>query len=276
MIKSYAKINLSLSVVNKINKNLHGVQSLISFIDLYDKILIKEIFAKDHKIIFYGKFKKLIPIQNTVFKLLEELDKKKLLKKKYQIKIYKKIPLESGMGGGSMNASSILKYFIEKNKLRINKKNLKKLTQKIGSDVIVGMYNKPVILSKNEIITLKKKFNFYLVLFKPNFGCSTKKIYKNVKTYSKPALQILKKNFNNVKYLKSLNNDLEKVAFNLYPKLHTYKKYMLKLPKVSFVRMTGSGSTIIGYFTSKKGSINASKILKKKFKNNLCILSKTI
>ena len=62
------------------------------------------------------------------------------------------------MGGGSMNASSILKYFIEKNKLRINKKNLKKLAQKIGSDVIVGMYNKPVILSKNEIITRPKKF----------------------------------------------------------------------------------------------------------------------
>ena len=45
---------------------------------------------------------------------------------------------------------------------------------------------------------------------------------------------------------------------------------------VLFARMTGSGSSLIGYFNSKKASINAAKILKKKFKNNLCISSKTI
>ena len=51
---------------------------------------------------------------------------------------------------------------------------------------------------------------------------------------------------------------------------------MLGLPKVLFVRMTGSGSSIIGYFKSKKASINAAKILKKKYRNYWCILSKTI
>ncbi len=115
-----------------------------------------------------------------------------------------------------------------------------------------------------------------MVILKPNFGCSTKKIYSKVKKYSKSNLNRLKKKYRNLKYLKNLNNDLEKVAINLYPKLHIYKEYMLKLPMVSFVRMTGSGSSIIGYFTSKKASINASKILKKKFKNYLCISSKTI
>ena len=276
MIKSYAKINLSLSVIKKLRLNLHNIESLITFIDLYDKIYIKEIFGKNHKIKFYGKFAKKIPRENTIFNLLKELDKKKLLNKKYQINIYKKIPLESGMGGGSMNAASILKYLVDKKKININSKNLKSLTKKIGSDVIVGMYNKPIIFSKDEVIRLKKKINLYLVILKPNFGCSTKKIYSKVKKYSKSNLNRLKKKYRNLKYLKNLNNDLEKVAINLYPKLYIYKEYMLKLPMVSFVRMTGSGSSIIGYFTSKKASINASKILKKKFKNYLCISSKTI
>ena len=40
--------------------------------------------------------------------------------------------------------------------------------------------------------------------------------------------------------------------------------------------MTGSGSTIIAYFNSKKAALNAEKILKKKYKNYWCILSKTI
>tara|TARA_B100000287_G_scaffold361199_1_gene353883 strand:- start:336 stop:1166 length:831 start_codon:yes stop_codon:yes gene_type:complete len=276
MIKSYAKINLSLSVIKKLRLNLHNIESLITFIDLYDKIYIKEIFGKNHKIKFYGKFAKKIPRENTIFNLLKELDKKKLLNKKYQINIHKKIPLESGMGGGSMNAASILKYLVDKKKININSKNLKSLTKKIGSDVIVGMYNKPIIFSKDEVIRLKKKINLYLVILKPNFGCSTKKIYSKVKKYSKSNLNRLKKKYRNLKYLKNLNNDLEKVAINLYPKLYIYKEYMLKLPMVSFVRMTGSGSSIIGYFTSKKASINASKILKKKFKNYLCISSKTI
>lgn len=276
MIKSYAKINLSLSVIKKLRSNLHNIESLIAFIDLYDKIYIKETFGKNHKIKFYGKFAKKIPRENTVFNLLKELDKKKLLNKKYQINIYKKIPLESGMGGGSMNAASILKYLVDKKKININSKHLKSLTKKIGSDVILGMHNRPIIFSKDEVIKLKKKINLYMVILKPNFGCSTKKIYSKIKKYSKSNLNRLKKKYGNLKYLKNLNNDLEKVAINLYPKLYIYKEYMLKLPTVSFVRMTGSGSSIIGYFTSKKASINASKILKKKFKNNLCISSKTI
>ena len=276
MIKSYAKINLSLSVIKKLRLNLHNIESLITFIDLHDKIYIKEIFGKNHKIKFFEKFAKKIPRENTIFNLLKELDKKKLLNKKYKINIHKKIPLESGMGGGSMNAASILKYLLDKKKININSKKLKSLTKKIGSDVIVGMYNKPIIFSKDEVIRLKKKINLYLVILKPNFGCSTKKIYSKVKKYSKSNLNRLKKKYRNLKYLKNLNNDLEKVAINLYPKLYIYKEYMLKLPMVSFVRMTGSGSSIIGYFTSKKASINASKILKKKFKNYLCISSKTI
>ncbi len=164
MIKSYAKINLSLSVIKKLRLNLHNIESLITFIDLYDKIYIKEIFGKNHKIKFYGKFAKKIPRENTIFNLLKELDKKKLLNKKYQINIHKKIPLESGMGGGSMNAASILKYLVDKKKININSKNLKSLTKKIGSDVIVGMYNKPIIFSKDEVIRLKKKL-IYIWLF---------------------------------------------------------------------------------------------------------------
>ena len=48
------------------------------------------------------------------------------------------------------------------------------------------------------------------------------------------------------------------------------------LNNILFARMTGSGSTMIAYFNSKKDAENAYKILKKKYKNYWCILSKTI
>ena len=63
-IKSYAKINISLKVLGKLKSNLHKIESLVSFINLYDEIFIKKINNKDHKIIFYGKFSKRIPKNN--------------------------------------------------------------------------------------------------------------------------------------------------------------------------------------------------------------------
>jgi 4-diphosphocytidyl-2-C-methyl-D-erythritol kinase len=50
-IKSYAKINLALNVTGKKSK-LHNIESLISFINLYDSITLRESKAKEHKINF--------------------------------------------------------------------------------------------------------------------------------------------------------------------------------------------------------------------------------
>ena len=110
-IKSYAKINLALNVIGKKTK-LHKIETLISFIDLYDLIYIKKVKEENHKIIFKGKFSKNIGKINTVTNLLKLLDKKSLLNsQKFEIKIVKNIPQEAGMGGGSMNAASLINFF---------------------------------------------------------------------------------------------------------------------------------------------------------------------
>ena len=277
-IKSYAKINISLSVLGKLNSKLHKIESLVSFINLYDEIFLSELKKNKHEVIFYGKFSNKIPIKNTITKLLNILDKSNLLKKKkYLIKVNKKIPLKSGMGGGSMNASSILKYFIKKNRLNLTNEQILEISNKLGSDVIFGMEKKNTLLKGNgRLIRYKNKIGLYVVILKPSFGCSTEKIYRNIKNFSKPVLN--KKN-NSIFYISNLinlKNDLENVAFRKYPILLNIKQNMLNLPKVKFVRMTGSGSSILGYFNSKKASLNGVKILKKKYKNYWCILSKTI
>lgn len=120
-IKSYAKINLNLNIVSKrkIN-NLHQIESLVALIDLADEIKISEIRSKKHKVIFRGKYSKGIPKFNTITHLLALLEKEKIIKKKYQILVKKNIPQKSGMGGGSMNAASILSFFFKKK--NINKK----------------------------------------------------------------------------------------------------------------------------------------------------------
>ena len=277
-INSYAKINLSLGVLGKLKNKLHRIESLVSFIDLHDEISIQKINKKKHKVFFYGRFSKNIPNKNTISKLLELLDRQNFLKnKKYLIKIKKNIPLKSGMGGGSMNASSVLRYFVNKNKLLLNTSQISQIANKIGSDVMLGIEKKNSILQGNrKLFRSNKKIGLYTIIIKPNFGCSTEKIYKNIKSFSKPSLNKNKNKLFSVSNIISLKNDLEKVAFKKYPFLENIKQNMLNLPKVKFVRMTGSGSSLLAYFNSKKASLNAAKLLKKKYKNYWCILSKTI
>tara|TARA_B100000965_G_scaffold239740_1_gene201053 strand:+ start:644 stop:1492 length:849 start_codon:yes stop_codon:yes gene_type:complete len=277
-IKSHAKINISLNILGKSKSKLHKIESLVTFINLADNIFIKKIKSENHKIRFEGRFSKKIQKNNTITNLLKILDKKKRLKnQRYQIIVKKNIPQKSGLGGGSMNAASIIKYLSLKQKLNFQKKEIINLTSKIGSDVILGLYQKNFIIYKNNKLNIiKKNIKLYTLLVKPNFGCSTKKIYKNVSSFSKTNLKNLKASNLNIKFISRLKNDLEKPAFGKYKKLSSIKNSMEKIDDVLFVRMTGSGSTIIGYFNSKKAALNGRKIIKKNYKNYWCNLSKTI
>ena len=80
----------------------------------------------------------------------------------------KEIPLQSGMGGGSMNAANLLNYFYKKK--FINLKKLKKYSLKIGSDVILGLNSKPKILYRDgsikEVTDIKK---YHILIVKPAF-----------------------------------------------------------------------------------------------------------
>ena len=278
LIKSYAKVNLSLGIVGKLQSGYHKVESLVSFLNFYDEIKIKKIISKNHKIKFFGNFSKGIKKNNTIYNLLKLLDEKKILNnQKYLIKIKKNIPQKAGLGGGSMNASAIIRFFISKKVINFSKKDLIKLTKQIGSDVQLGIDNKnKVLYSNGKLETKSKKKGLFVIIVKPNFGCSTKEIYKKVKKYSPKKLIKNKKNYFNLIYMEKLKNDLEEVVFKLYPKLFYVKSFMENMPNVEFVRMTGSGSSILGYFLSKNSAKNAEKLFKKKYKNYWCIVSKTI
>ena len=276
-IKSYAKLNLALNVIGKTSK-LHKIETIVSFIDLHDLIYLKQINNKDHRISFEGTFSKNINKINTVTTLLKLLDKKNLLKnQKFEIRIIKNIPQESGMGGGSMNAASLINFFTNKKILKIKKIELEKLSSQIGSDVILGIKPNNTILSSNgKIKKYDKNINFHTLVVKPIFGCSTKYIYSKVKSFSKSQFNSPKQTMFDVEYLKTLNNDLEKIAFRKYPKLKKIKLFLSTTPNNIFSRMSGSGSSIVAYFHSIEACSNAYRQFKRKFNSHWCIVSKTI
>jgi len=276
-IKSYAKLNLALHVTGK-SKRLHKIESIVSFINLYDLIYIKLSNTRDHKISFTGRFSKNINKNNTIAHLLRLLEKEKILKdKKFNIKVFKNIPQKSGMGGGSMNAASLIDFFIRKKIIQIKKKQLIRLSKLIGADVILGINPLNTILSSNGKITrYKKKINLFPLVVKPKYGCSTKYIFSRVKYFSKSKFNFPKQSMLKVNYLKNLDNDLENIAFKKYPKLKNIKSFLTNISNSIFVRMSGSGSSIVAYFHSKKACSNALKQFKRQFNSHWCIASKTI
>ena len=276
-LKSWAKINLSLNLIKRLSNNYHSIESLITFVQIFDEIKIKTLNKKEHKISFSGKFSKGIGKRNTVYKLLKLLEKKKIINKKFEINIKKNIPQKSGMGGGSMNAASILSYFMKKRILNISNKKAKDLAYKVGSDVVLGLEKKNSILFKNKKIgRLNKKIDFHVLIVMANEGCSTKYIFSKVKKYSKPLYFNINKRFFETNYLVQSNNDLENVVFKKYSKIKNLKYFLSNLPNVVFTRMTGSGSAIVAYFKSKKAANNAARIFRRKYKNYWYIVSKTI
>ena len=274
-IKSPAKINLILNIIGK-KDTLHQIESLVAFVSLYDDIFIKPIKSDKHHISFKGKFSKNIGKINTIYKLLKILDKKKLIKnKKFTIKINKRIPNKAGLGGGSINAATILKYFIKKKIIKVSKKEIIEISKMIGSDVILGLNPTYSFLnSKNEVKYFPNCKKIHTLIVKPDFGCSTKLIYSKVKKFTKQKFKNPNKKMLN--FLKNMENGLESIAIHKYPKLRSIKEFLENLPNTDFVRMTGSGSAIVAYFQSKERCDFAKKQFNKKYKNYWCIASKTI
>ena len=277
IIRSHAKINLALNVTGK-TRLLHKIETIVAFVSLHDEISIRVINSDNHEIFFTGKFSRNIGKRNTVSKLFKILESKKLIKNtKFRIKIKKNIPTKAGLGGGSMNAANVLSYLIKKKFIHISQKELVLISNLIGSDVILGVNPHNCILnSKNKIKTYSNYKKIYALIVKPNFGCSTEKIYSKIKKFNKPKFNKPFKRMFDFNYLKEKTNSLELIAFAMHSKLKKIKFFLENLSHVEFVRMTGSGSAFVAYFRSKKRCDNGRKQFNKKYKNYWCISSKTI
>ena len=282
-IKSYCKINLSLRVIKKLNNNYHNIISLITFCDLHDVISISKTRSSRDKISFSGKFKKGINKKsNTVTKILNLLRRAKLLENQtFKINIRKNIPHGSGLGGGSSNAADLLNYFNSKMKLKLSKKKIKQLANQIGFDVPVNLERQNTLLTgkRDEILRLNQKFKLNLLIVYPNLICSTKRIYEKNKKISLSTPQsffCIKNNKKLINLLKNENNDLEETVIKIYPKVKKIIEYIKSIKGCYFSRITGSGSACFGIFSNMKNAIYAQKLIKLKYPNYWCVVSKTI
>ena len=277
-LKSFSKINLSLTVYKKLKKKrLHNIQSYFCQTNLFDEIKVKKINGKKDIIKFNGRFSKYIDKKNnSIINTLTILRNKNIISNYYFVQINKKIPVFSGLAGGTGNAASIIKYFT---KNKISKNLLNVLSKKIGSDLKLFFYDQGFLQNIKTVNNFKKKFNLHFLLIYPNIKSSTKHVYSGIKKYTSTPKQKLKKISDKnefINFIFSQKNDLQKIVEKKHPIIKQLIFETSQNKGCYFSRMTGSGSACYGVFQSKKSAKIALTIIKRKYPKFWLSIAKTI
>ena len=277
VLKSYSKINLSLSINSKTRSGLHEIQSYFCLINLSDKIRIRKINKKKDQIFFNGFFKKHVKKNdNSIANLLKLLRKLKLTSNFYSVTVTKNIPVFGGLGGGASNAAFILKYIFKK---KINKNLFHKIENLIGSDLRLFFYKQGFLENLKTIKLVKKKQKLIFLLSRPNINCSTRKIYSKVKRYSpKKKFTFSKTNTKKkfINYILNNKNELQPIVEKEYPII---KKLLTDISIENgcyLSRMSGSGSVCYGLFNNERTAKKALYKIKSRYPKFWFTLAKTV
>jgi len=253
LVKAYGKINISLDVVGKREDGYHLLKMIMQNVDLYDSLS----FQKCNKGINISCNKPYIPTdeKNLVYKATQLFMDTYDIHEGINIYLKKNIPVAAGMAGGSADAAAVFKALTKIFNIDVDDDELMKLGVRIGADVpycIIG--GTALCEGIGEIITPLTPFkNQILVLVKPNFGVSTKEVFKNLdvsKIFKHPDTGAIIKAMEEDKLedvCNGMRNLLENVTLRKYPVLKRIKEDMIKMGAMGAM-MSGSGPTIFAFF----------------------------
>lgn len=166
------------------------------------------------------------------------------------IYLHKHIPTGAGLGGGSADASYMLRLLNEMFELGIPTEQLEAYATKLGADCPFFIKNTPVYATGigNEFHPIELDLGgWYIVVVKPDVFVSTKEAYSMVKP-EKPEVTLDKKITQPItKWKESISNDFENGIFTLHPELDDIKKKLYDLG-AKYAAMSGSGSSLFGLF----------------------------
>ena len=240
--KAYAKLNLSLNIIEKRKDGFHNLESImVPVSDLYD-ILEFEV-RDDNQFIIIDDI-----VSNNIILKAAKLFQEKYHIKGANIKLTKRIPMEAGLAGGSADASATLRGLNRLYKLNIPLLELEELAASLGSDTVFCLYNKAAICKgRGEILEfIDFDFEIECYILKPTFGLLTKEVFSNYifqETTIKTNEIVSSLKFNNLKVLNDLiSNDLYLAASKVNPLIKEIVDVFKENKVIS--HMSGSGSTL--------------------------------
>jgi 4-diphosphocytidyl-2-C-methyl-D-erythritol kinase len=280
LLRSPAKLNLYLRVINKRPDGFHNIETLFERIDLHDDIRLKN--NSSGKIIISCRHPD-VPLgpKNLAYKAAVLLKQQFNIRDGVHIDITKRLPVAAGIAGGSGNGATVLLGLNKLWRLGLSKQQLVALAKKIGSDVAFFVYNTSWALGTNrgdqiKVLDIKNKLHHIIIV--PKIKMYSWKVYGQLKLKARLVpTNLLTKKSSNVSILIShlsqnrlkevagcLHNDLEGPVFELCPKLLKLKD-RLKVLQTLGVMVSGSGPAIYGITENQKDALDIQKVLAKQF-----------
>lgn len=169
--------------------------------------------------------------------------------------LYKNIPSEAGLGGGSSDAAYMIRLLDQRFRINIGNAEMEKYAARLGADCPffitaepsyaegIGEILSPVNITDNNLE------GYSLVVVKPQIAVSTKEAFSSI-TPRKPLMccrEIVAQPIETWK--DALCNDFEESVFGIYPQLDDIKNRIYTLG-AAYAQMSGSGSSLFGIFKS--------------------------
>lgn len=259
-----AKINLGLNIVSKREDGYHNLETVFYPIPLYDALEIKYMDEKfpsqvacDLKVT--GNAVECDEQNNLVVKAYN------LLAEDYKLPrvhahLYKHIPSQAGLGGGSSDAAFMIRLLDERFRLNIGNPEMEKYAARLGADCAFFIEAEPAYAEGigDELMPVdgpKGNLNgYYLAIVKPDIAVSTKEAYAAITptATSKNCREIVRQPIETWK--EELVNDFEAPIFKLHPELAEIKEKLYQ-QGAKYAAMSGSGSALFGIFETETNGL---------------------
>lgn len=270
-LKSFAKINISLNITKKRDDGFHEIDSVMLPISMHDSLVISRLKSAPDNYVTIDDFSIGSFTYNLATFSIEKLHSIYHFNDKFRILIHKVIPIQAGLGGGSSNAACTMKAVNSMLKLGATDEELIEISKSLGCDIPFFIKCKPArVQGVGEILNpINVKNNYYVLIVKPEAGCSTKEIYA-----LSDSMELKTCNLDNiVKALEegddelleaNMYNALQEPAIKVVPQIQTIIDE-LKENGLRIVQVTGSGSAVFALSTDKALLVRILKKLENKY-----------
>jgi 4-diphosphocytidyl-2-C-methyl-D-erythritol kinase len=263
-----AKVNLTLRVLSRRDDGYHEIESLVAFADCGDQLTLAP--GNDLTLTVDGPraAQSGADADNLVLKAARTLAVRISGIKLGGFILEKNLPVAAGLGGGSADAAAALRLLARANGLSPGDPRLSEAARATGADVPVCLDPRPRLMrgigeKLSEPLVLPR---LPAVLVNPGVALATKLVFAAWTPATKaPApfdLAAVKADIAEefLRTLAAQENDLETAAIKLAPVIAEVLVGLRALPGCRLARMSGSGATCFGLFSSAAEATGAAKI----------------
>lgn len=267
--KAYAKINLGLDVIGRLENGYHVVKMVMQTVGIYDVLTLKKIPSGIVVTTDNGE----LPTDdnNLIYKAARLMREAYGITEGVSIHLEKNIPIAAGMAGGSTDAAGTFLGMNQLFEIGATIQELQELGVKVGADVPYCIMGGTALAEGiGEILSpLPAPPQCHLVVAKPDINVSTKYVYEHldaegVETHPDIDGMIEALEEGDLQGIVSrLGNVLETVTVKKHTIINTIKQCMMENGAWGSL-MSGSGPTVFGIFTDEQKAQEAKDEIEKK------------